>query len=382
MSIKSNDPLLKNLQANIVKGHGRDIAFHLFFQFKQGNEIAIRNWISNFAKTELTTAAEQIADTEVFKEANEENDKPVADALRKKPVFTLSLSAHGYKTLGLSTQMPDSTVFKAGMRGNAQKLGDKERDIEECFTHQIDMMILVAVDAPDIAEGKADDIIKQLNGIAIIVKKQRGNVLKMLGTNVGIEHFGYADGVSQPLYLEDDILDQPPISQWDDEEATDILLVEDFFDNSTDAKCYGSYLVFRKLEQDVSEFKAREEKIPPVKRSLGQSDDELAGAMIVGRFEDGSPVTDFDKAVHFVTNDFDYSTDMAGSKCPYHSHIRLVNPRNGLTPGSDFRKHRITRRGMPFDNNTAGNKRIEDQSITCITEKFFPTTFQIGRAHV
>ena len=53
---------------------------------------------------------------------------------------------------------------------------------------------------------------------------------------------------------------------------------------------FGSLFIFRKLEQSVRDFKTREQQIADV---LGLTGDarELAGAMIVGRFEDDIPVT-------------------------------------------------------------------------------------------
>jgi len=48
--------------------------------------------------------------------------------------------------------------------------------------------------------------------------------------------------------------------------------------------------VFRKLEQNVWGFKKREEELAH-DLGLKEEEEERAGALIVGRFEDGTPVT-------------------------------------------------------------------------------------------
>jgi deferrochelatase/peroxidase EfeB len=92
----------------------------------------------------------------------------------------------------------------------------------------------------------------------------------------------------------------------------------------------------------------------------GAENDELAGSMVVGRFEDGTPTTLHSEAVERqsekeMDNDFDYRNDTQGLKCPFHAHIRITNPRADGA-GTAFNKtKRITRRGIPY--NDTGIKR-------------------------
>ena len=68
--------------------------------------------------------------------------------------------------------------------------------------------------------------------------------------------------------------------------------------------------------------------------------------MVVGRFEDGTPVATDTKANGERENDFAYSIDDPnGNKCPFSAHIRLVNGR-----GSSVKEkaHRIARRGITY----------------------------------
>ena len=113
---------------------------------------------------------------------------------------------------------------------------------------------------------------------------------------------------------------------------------------------YGSYFVFRKLEQNVKGFKDAETQLAEVLKLEGE-EAERAGALVVGRFEDGTPVTlQKDEGMHNpVFNNFNYQNDTKGSKCPFQGHIRKVNPRNASTKSRiEERGHRIARRGITY----------------------------------
>jgi deferrochelatase/peroxidase EfeB len=170
----------------------------------------------------------------------------------------------------------------------------------------------------------------------------------------GIEHFGYVDGRSQPLLLQEDIKAEKEttdgISIWDPTFPLKQVLVP--CPGGASANSFGSYFVFRKLEQNVKDFKAKEDKIA---EDLGLENKELAGAMIVGRFEDGTPVVlqKNDGMHNPVPNNFDYRDDALAMKCPFHSHIRKTNPRSesvGTFANNleEERSHIMARRGITY----------------------------------
>ena len=101
----------------------------------------------------------------------------------------------------------------------------------------------------------------------------------------------------------------------------------------------------------------------------GDDNKELAGAMLVGRFENGTPVVKNSEArvdnPPVQTNDFSYGDDLNALKCPFHAHIRLMNPRKGDTIAGDLSAHRITRRGIPYDE--VG--RIPEDQINSISDE-------------
>ncbi len=360
--IPSNDPVLTDIQANILKGHGRNFAHHIFLRIKHGETDAARYWVASFAAGTITSARKQLDGTAAFKSGS------TGDA---GSIITLSLSSTGFDKLGLGAQKPVSTAFQNGMRSRAGLLGDNPHGMEKHFDG-IDLMIMVADDNSAVAARKAKDLIAQTHPFAILLLDQKGNVLKKT-SGTGIEHFGYADGISQPLFLADDIRRQPSTVEWDDATDTDLLLVKEDHHDKKDH--FGSFLVFRKLEQNVKGFKDAEGDndgvpggLPMVKDVDGDDNKELAGAMLVGRFENGTPVIKSSVAIvdnpPAPTNDFNYANDPSALKCPFHSHVRLMNPRKGDTIAGDVSAQRITRRGIPYDE--VG--RIPEDRINSITD--------------
>jgi Dyp-type peroxidase family len=139
---------------------------------------------------------------------------------------------------------------------------------------------------------------------------------------------------------------------WDPTAPPRLALVAD--PGGTDGVSFGSFLVFRKLEQNVKGFKLAQRRLADeLKLPL-----KLIGAMAVGRFEDGTPVVlqPGENAEPAAPNDFDYSSDASGRRCPFHAHIRKSHPRlESVLAGGGFaeddeeeRGHRIARRGIPY----------------------------------
>ena len=116
----------------------------------------------------------------------------------------------------------------------------------------------------------------------------------------------------------------------------------------------GSYMVVRKLEQDVDGFR---KFVGDEARAGGVSEDWLA-AKIIGRWRDGTPLVrspdgprapDAPEPARGEQNDFTYAGDPDGFRCPIGAHIRRTNPRDSLDSKWRFtNRHRIIRRGMPY----------------------------------
>jgi deferrochelatase/peroxidase EfeB len=121
----------------------------------------------------------------------------------------------------------------------------------------------------------------------------------------------------------------------------------------------GTFLVYRKLQQDVAGFWRfmREESV----RNKGEADPRymvwLASNM-VGRWPNGVPLVLSPEPPGrdaTATNEFGYAqVDPKGIKCPFGAHIRRTNPRDQLRPAGPAEsihmsaRHRILRRGRAF----------------------------------
>ena len=114
----------------------------------------------------------------------------------------------------------------------------------------------------------------------------------------------------------------------------------------------GSYMVFRRIEQRVPEFR---NFVAAQAARLGMSA-ELLAARMVGRWRSGAPLelapledNPWLGADPKRNNDFDFAADPFQRACPYAAHIRKANPRDDI-PGrqAEILTHRIIRAGIPF----------------------------------
>ncbi len=349
--ISTSNPLYNNLlhqlQANILKHHGREHAAHLFIKILPNKIKETKAAIARIASTKITTAKQQLDHA-----AKRKKDKKFDGGL----VCTLSLAHSAYSKLNINaSNIPNDEAFEQGMKARANNLADTPNNWEENYKTQADILVLLADENKNTLDAAVATFINDNSNWAEVIITQYGQAIKN-EHHIGVEHFGYADGVSQPLFLNDEVAAQANHKHWQDEARLSLALLPD--PGATKEDCFGSYLVFRKLEQNVKAFKAAEHELAAIQDKQGNENEELKGAMIVGRFEDGTEVVhnDHEKLIDSedkLNNDFDYATDPKANKCPFHAHIRVTNPRADLgnTDIDSFaQKVRIVRRGIPYQN--------------------------------
>lgn len=342
--------MLGRLQGNILKGHGRDFTVHFFVRFQNGYDL--RTQLRGLTQTYVTSARQQRDETEDFRNFQ------IPGSL----FGNLFLTAAGLKVLGLATDDLNDEFFAEGLKARGvQDFQDPAvADWDPGFQGDIHAMLLLADDDRSFLLRQARTALTRLQGFCDILDVEHGHALRN-EVGEGIEHFGYIDGRSQPIYFRQDWDADGTKAIWQPEEPLSQVLVPDPLvgavkGDETDA--FGSYFVFRKLEQDVRGFKKREQDLADA-LGLSGSARELAGALVVGRFEDGTPVTLqlTNGRTPAKDNDFDYSSDTSGQKCPFQGHIRKTNPRGdtlklGATIAQE-RAHRITRRGITYGERPA-----------------------------
>jgi Dyp-type peroxidase family len=361
--------VLANLQGNILKPHGRNHAIHLLFRFT-GPKDDVKRWIAEYTERYITSALRQLHESQEYKE----------NAIPGQLFGSFLLTAEGYRYLGFGE---DLEKFSEGIPPFFTQ-GMQESDLDDPDPRTWDMayqdrkihgLILLADDDLDRLHD-IDALVKAtLQNIADILVSEEGETLRD-ASNSPIEHFGYRDGISQPLFFKNDIRkaqqkargDTSAPLAYDPSAGLDLVLVNDPLAQKSDAQatCFGSYLVFRKLEQHVDTFEQVVERL-----ASKLHDGNLAGALIVGRFKDGTPIELTSQAdTHPGSNNFHYHTDPTGRKCPVQAHIRKTNPRGdaarifeGRAPGSAAeeetdrgeRRRRIARRAIPY------GKRLRDK---------------------
>ena len=328
---------LEDLQANILKGHGRQHSGHIFLSFAGMTPKDVAALIRTLGQ-HCTTAYKQLR-------AN----KKLPPYIDGGPVRCLLLSSSGYRALGDGVQVPKGDAFKAGMEARQSILGDPARADWNAVGWRKsapDALFLVANANPQSVTADLEAMEGWLNGTgASILVVERGLQQTRSfrpGKPEGVEHFGYVDGRSQPLFLTEDIdAENTPVDpagtlpsqkkHWSPIFKPSQFIVPDV--NGTTKFAAGSFFVFRKLDQNVRGFNAAETALGKAYFGKGANDEQLdrAGAMVVGRFEDGTPLTLFPKEQKTaVTNDFTYAGDADAEKCPFHAHIRKVNPRGDI----------------------------------------------------
>jgi Dyp-type peroxidase family len=346
--------LLRSIQGNIVKGHGRDFTSHIILKMS-GDVADVRSWIAGFAESHVTSAATTRRQTSAWKVT----DGP------GEPFAMFLLAPDGYRYLGFTDdQLPrprqdpftgpnDHEYFRRGMKGQSTVPGRRYNDPppeqwEDPYRHTIDAMILLADDDKSRLDQKVQLITASLDPLFQVLVVERGQALRMnfpRGELV-IEHFGFQDGVSQPIMLKGDLEEEIAArgsAHWDPAAPLSLALVDHLGG-------YGSFMVYRKLEQNVAAFRKTLEEAAAV---IGVTVDE-AGALAVGRFKDGTPaVPTTVVAVGADPNDFHFDQDPNGAKCPFHAHIRKTNPRGDVpriigAPVLFERARRIVRRGITY----------------------------------
>ncbi len=281
----------------------------------------------------------------------------------------IALSPTGLAALGVPGDVIDvlPPEAHAGMAARRRVLGDTDPDGWQLGGTRDQLDVLVMLYAKD--EATRDAMIAD-HRKALVAAGATVRPDELSWPMIQREHFGFADGLSQPFLPG---LHTEPRPGEDRIAAGEILLgyrnaydqfpitpIWDDFDLGRN----GTYLVFRKLSQDVAGFWGW---IAGHARRLSGGDSEAAaqlteliGAKLVGRWRSGAPLVltpDHDDPAYATpgrTNAFRYlQHDPDGMLCPISSHIRRANPRDargGSAQNSEtvVNRHRILRRGRSY----------------------------------
>ena len=372
------DTLLRDIQGNILKSHGRDRGTHLFIRF--GDPVAGRRWLALMA-ARVTSAHRQWKDTAKRAEGMAEAEQLATDQeimyaksavrARSSAFVNLLLSASGYDVLGLE-RPGDDHYFERGAKNTVDDFRDPPwSQWQSCFQQRIDAVVMVAEDDVAKVEAEVKELLTLLadNGAGTEIFRQHGVVTRI--DNEGQrsldgpprEPFGFLDGITDPLFFKKDIDKLKARSCKDHSAPLSLVLVKE-----PDGRACGSYVVYRKLRQHIDRFnETRKLLAGKLKEEDGTQDDEyyheLAGAYLVGRFPDGTPVVKQDKPGGCLDDCFDYSADTDGMRCPPQAHIRKTNPRGHTGEPNRELSRRIVRRGTSYDETRSDGAGTDGAGI-------------------
>lgn len=367
----------QDIQGIIITGYGHlQFSSYLFLHIDDPAK----------AKAWLAQIAPQMTTGEPWKTG------PQGAILKPGSALNIAFTCQGLTKLGLPSESINSfsPEFVQGMaeKARSRRLGDTgDSDPENWQIGGLKTAEANEIHVLLITQGGPEEI-EQLCQAQIDLAESHG--VRQLSVQQGylpfkdgVEHFGFADAISQPNIEgspRKDADDQPCIKPgefvlgYPNEydllpSSPTIPTAADVHNNLKSAEQAstksnqshpkdfghnGSYLVFRKLYQDVAGFRRylRDNFSQPAER-------KLVAAKFVGRWPSGAPLVlapDEDKPELWnfpQNNNFSYAaTDSQGYRCPLGSHIRRVNPRDSLgNPQESIKsvnRHRIVRRGALY----------------------------------
>ena len=334
-----------DIQGNVLRGYRFPVARYFFIRV--GEARGGRRWLQD-TTTHVTNA----------------------EPWDEKPGWALNIAfTHtGLRALGVPAESRDSfpAEFQQGMRARAEMLGDTGSSSPthwESHFRDGDIHVMAMLNASDQERleersGWLERTLAVSNDLQVAGRQDAARLLESR------EHFGYVDGLSQPIVEGDGMPARrgqgiKEGSGWRALRAGEFLLGH--HDETGQMPLapqppalaqHGTYLVYRKLHQDVALFRSF---LAERARAYTGGEERLAAALM-GRWRDGTPLErspdKADPSLGFDlqrNNDFTYGDDRAGFRCPVGAHIRRANPRDALGFGHKMvHRHRLIRRGMPY----------------------------------
>jgi Dyp-type peroxidase family len=344
--LEQADINLADIQGNVLRGYTYPCAAYLFLRIDDPAK----------ARALMGRMLPQISTAEPWQ------DGPPPTALH------VALTYSGLQAVGVPQEILDTfpDEFREGMAARAEHLGDRGPSAPANWEPGLgtgDAHVLVTVYAVDDATLEtARMALKTVGaeGAVTVINETRAAVLE-----AGRDHFGFADGIAQPSLHGSGVGGRPGDGlpngdgSWRDVAVGEFLLGHQDEDGGLPAApaepfdCNGTFMVYRKLRQDAAAWRS----FIATEGAKYPGGPEKLGAKIVGRWQDGTPLSLSPDAPDSAVagdpariNDFSYRDDPDGLRCPLGAHIRRTNPRDTkeFFDGRLSNRHRIIRRGRSY----------------------------------
>jgi Dyp-type peroxidase family len=403
------EPDLADVQNLVTSGYPRhEHARHLLLRITDPEPA--RRWLARVAEAIPTAGwADGYVDRLEYEALDRVDTAPEGRAGAPGFAVHVALSYAGLARLGLpeSELAGFSSEFRAGMASREAGLAPGRGTepwrppfapiAEPAAESAVDVLVMFSAadanslddefaDRPALLPGPDDGLHLLQQITAGRIREDRYGPGDGVGKPGFLEHFGFVDGISQPrihgVTAGRRVAELP---------AGEVLLGYRDVDGDTAGAGLpaalarnGSYLVYRKLEQDVPAFRelTRElggqlaDRVKP-----GTDPEQLAAAKLMGRWRNGTPLTTSpdrkDAAVpagHFGFQE----GDAEGYGCPVGAHIRRANPRDSRPVDPNLKadtggdagleatltlRHRMLRRGIPY-GTPLGDEAENEQADT------------------
>jgi Dyp-type peroxidase family len=256
-----------------------------------------------------------------------------------------------------------------GLTTTASLLGDVDASDPENWQvgglrEPVDALLTIAADDPETLDDRVRREVETAETATLIVlSRQDGYTRRDDGRSV--EHFGFADGISQPGIRDfSDAITNNGRLEDARRPGSPVIAAGEFVlgwpgERRPPARApwpapapwmrNGSFQVFRRLCQNVAGWRENLQKFG--------SDPEKNAAAAIGRRTDGTPLVP--DRTEGEPNNFTYLEDKDGEHTPFYAHIRKMNPRDDRVFRD--RSHKILRRGVsfgePIDEHNADDER-------------------------
>jgi Dyp-type peroxidase family len=411
---------LDDIQGNVLPGFNKDFQILAFLNIE--DVAPAKAWLRG-AAVQVSTAREVLRFNRLFRGMR--HRRGMEPAGLNAVWMNLAFTFPGIEKLVASAAEFPEGAFRVGLPPRSAMLGDPQDSSTE--GHPSHWVIGAEGHIPDILVIVAGDDAQQTEKLMARLLQWHGPALPAAGEHLpglglqvtfieqgevlptkGHEHFGFKDGVSQPgvrgratetlgdfvtpRYLPESyafaryfgkpgqLLIWPGefIIGYDRQHDKEPLEKRPALPPEPEWTRNGSFLVFRRLRQNVPAFQRFLSRAADVLRQIPGfegTDEAWVGARLMGRWPSGAPVmrsphaddpalgADDSASSHFffaqempaLTLPGDppvtipgCPADPAGFLCPHAGHIRKVNPRDISTDSGSSLNRRLLRRGVPY----------------------------------
>lgn len=354
---------LTDIQGNILRAYAFPFGRYMFMNLTTASD----------ARSFIRAMIPDITSSEIWRD--------------EKPLSTLNIALSQSALTAL--KLPEATLrtfpdeFRQGMAARARSLGDvgdsDPANWEPMWQKGVDVLIMINGQTEAECEKLCADIAAKAHstGGALVLGMLASNLLQVDGKLTSKEHFGYTDGISQPEFRHSHSVHTPGDGKvaghgnWNPLETGDFII--GYSNEAKEIETYpepiifsrnGTFLVFRKLQQEVQKFRDYVERWG----ALYPGGPEKLRAKFMGRWPDGTPLAlSPDKPDPALatdpqrSNNFSYRDDPEGLRCPLGAHVRRANPRDSLGfHGQLTSRRRIIRRGMTYGTFAPESQPVDD----------------------